>query len=286
MTGKGGTGKTAVTAALGRALARTGRRTLLLEADPRENLHEMFAVPPSGGEIVGVGPGLYLQNVQPARVIEKLVREHVKIEMITRRVVQSPVYQHFSMGAPGIKELALLGYVLRRFEQGGGPERIETVVIDAPATGHGLALLYAPRLVSGVVERGPFGDIAARLAAWIESPSLTAVTIVTRAEEMPVQEALESRAAFHRRCGREPDLCVINALWPACPASPPPCPAEWDLLLELWATRCAVNARERERLCAAWSGPVVDLPYLPLPRGPELVEALAERLGGTAEDAP
>ena len=104
VTGKGGVGKTTVSAVLGRLLASCGRRALLLEVDPRENLHHMLGVPPSGGEIVVAGPRLRLQNVRPIRVVEELVRERLKIELLVKRVLRSPVFQHFVEAGPGFKD--------------------------------------------------------------------------------------------------------------------------------------------------------------------------------------
>src|SRR5262245_2799395 len=95
VTGKGGVGKSALTAALGRSLAASGRRTLALEIDPRENLHQLFDVPPSGGEIVTVAPRLHLQNLKPSDVVDWIVEKQVGIGMLVRRLQASPVYQRF-----------------------------------------------------------------------------------------------------------------------------------------------------------------------------------------------
>jgi anion-transporting ArsA/GET3 family ATPase len=141
VTGKGGVGKTVVSAALGSLLADQRRRVLLLEMDPRENLHQVFDVPPSGGEIVSLGTNLSLQNLQPHDVIEELVRQHLKLEMFARRVTSSPVFQHFVEGAPGLKELAILSHAKQMVKGHGRTNaRFDVVVLDAPATGFLLLL--------------------------------------------------------------------------------------------------------------------------------------------------
>ena len=268
VTGKGGVGKTTVSAALGRLLARD-RRVLLLEVDPRENLHHMLGVAPSGGEIVEAGPRLLLQNIRPVAVVEELVRERLKVGVLVRKVLKSPVYQQFVEGGPGLKELAVLMHALR-LARGGAREKVDVVVLDAPATGHGVSLLAAPALVSTVIVHGPVGHMARELAAFVADPERCGIVIVTSAEEMPVEEALELIALAGDRLGHRPEAVVVNGLYPPLPSAGEAPP--------LWVERRGANLRELARLEAAWSGPRIELPLLALDRGPELVAALEELL--------
>jgi anion-transporting ArsA/GET3 family ATPase len=288
VTGKGGVGKTAIAATLGRALAAAGRRTLVLEVDPRESLHQMFGLPPSAGEIVAVEPRLWVQNLKPVEVLDELVRERVKVELLVRRVLESPVYQHFAPAAPGLKEMAVLGHALRLLRGIGkaglakpasaarpGSSALDTVVLDAPATGHGVLQLTAPLVVSEVLQSGPFGRMAEEVRRLVQSRECCGVVVVTQAEEMPVEEALELRAALAERLGRGPDLLVVNGLYPPVPVGEGD---GADPITRLWRRRRALNERQLARLATAWEGPRVELPLLPLERGPRLVSALAMRL--------
>lgn len=277
VTGKGGVGKSAVAAALGRRLAAAGRRALVLEIDPRENVHQMLGVPPSDGEIVPVGPGLYLQNLQPRDVLDQVVRERVRLEFLIRRVLQSPVYHHFSEGAPGLKEMAILGHslVLVQGKVPGAPP-IDVVVLDAPATGHGVALLSAPMLVSEVIRHGPIAAMTAEVAALIASRERCGVVVVTLAEEMPVTEALELMEALGERLERQPEFVIANGLYPALDRSRRT--PSGDALTALWAERRRLNEQELARLTESWRGPIAEIPLMALDRGPELAAALAERL--------
>lgn len=273
VTGKGGVGKSAVAATLGTLLARAGRRALVLEVDPRENVHQMLGVPPSGGEIVEAGPGLHLQNLQARRVVDQLVRERVRIELVVRRILSSPLYHNFVEGAPGLEEAAILGHCLLLGEgRSPGAPPLDVVVLDAPATGHGVSLLSAPALVSEAIAAGPVAELTGQVAELIADPGRSAMVVVTLAEEMPVTEALELRAELDTRLDRSPELLVVNQL---LPAGPPRRRAGESPAAALWRRRRRLQERETARLEASWAGARWQLPLLPLDRGPELIAALA-----------
>jgi hypothetical protein len=279
VAGKGGVGKTVLAAALGLGLAARGRRTVVLEVDPRESLHQVLGSAPSNGalvEVAGAGgrPCLWFQNLRPRQVLDDLVRRRLRLGPLAERLLRSPVYEHVAEGAPGLKELAVLLHA-RELATGRAPA-FDVVVLDAPATGHALSLLAAPGLVSEVVEGGPFGGLARELAAWLADPRRCALVVATLAEEMPAQEGLELVAAFPPALGRGADLLVVNALYPPLPAASGG--AGPEELVALWRERREINERELARLAAGFPGPRVELPLLPLDRGPRLLAELAARL--------
>ena len=269
VTGKGGVGKTTVTAALGHVLRNRGRRVLLFETDPRESLHHLCGTRPSGGEAVEVSDRLWHLSLQPRDEIAALVRSRIRVPFMAAAVAASPVFRHFVDAAPGLKELAALGHVLRLVQGRIGPG-VDTVVFDAPATGHGVSLLAAPRLAADVLGEGPAGNLAHEIAAFVGDPAQCAVVVVTVAEEMPVQETIELVAALEERIGRPPDLVVVNQVYPPHPGGSPG--------RGLWARRREINENEMARLRRHWSGPTAVLPLLPHDPGPELVRGLAALL--------
>lgn len=276
VTGKGGVGKTAVSAVLGRGLSQSGRRVLVMEVDPRENLYQMFGIQPSGGEIISAGPNLWIQNLKPRQVLDAIVRERLKLELLARRVLSSSIYQHFAEGAPGLTEIAILGHAWRILHgiEPGAP-KVDEIVLDAPATGHGVRLLAAPRLVSDVIRNGPFAEMGGELARLVSDPERCGIVAVTQAEEMPVQEVLELRQALRVQVSRDPEALVINGLYPPAPA---PGEARDNELVSLWRKRRLLNDRELARLRESWEGPRLELPQLPLARGPELIATLQQCL--------
>jgi len=272
VTGKGGVGKTTTAVLLSRLLAGHGRRVLCLEIDPRENAHQMLDVPPSAGEISPVGRGLFLQNLLARDVLDQIVRGHVRLGFVAERILRSPIYEQFAGGCPGLEEIAVLGYamrVARGLEPAAG--EIDTVVLDAPATGHGVTMLTAPLVVSGVIEGGPLGQMAGELSEFMADASKCGVVVVSTAEELPVQESIELLELLRARFGRAAELMVLNRLYPAGDLDD----AETDPARRLWKRRLDANRREVARLREVWTGDTLALPLLPFDNGPTLLAALA-----------
>lgn len=281
VTGKGGVGKSTVTAALGAMLANRGRRVLLIEVDPRENLHLLLDTPPSGGEIVEAASNLWVQHLEPRKLLDDLIMEKLKVGILARKVLSSPVHFHFTEGAPGLKQTAVFGRALRLVE-GHGPKQLrrpDVVILDAPASGHGIAWMAAPQLVSEVISSGPIGHMATEIAGFLEDRNRFGSVVVTTAEEMPVQESLELIGAMGERLDRQPELVVVNAVYPPLPAR-----AGRDASTRLWARRRAVNEHELARLAERWDGTLVEIPLEPMDAGPALVGVVGERLARALGD--
>ncbi|MEM9293911.1 MAG: ArsA-related P-loop ATPase [Acidobacteriota bacterium] len=292
VTGKGGVGKSAVAASLATLFARGGadslrgrrRKVLIVEIDPRENVHQLLAAPPSGGDVVRIDDRLFVQNLKPRAALDQLVRRHLAMGLLQRRVLSSETYQQLSEGAPGLKEVAVLDYAEHRTrergEDGLGP--FDLVILDAPATGHGVSLLAAPLLLSEVIQDGPVGRRARELASFISRPEALGIVAVTLAEELPAQEVLELFETIRQRLGRRADALVINGLYPRLPEAweedPEAQVAAGDAAALAWIRRRRINQREVARLEASWNGPQALLPLLPLARGPELIKELQQGL--------
>jgi hypothetical protein len=102
---------------------------------------------------------------------------------------------------------------------------------------------------------------------------------VTLAEEMPVSEAIELRQLMDERLDRQPDLLVVNALYPL--VLDDAIEKSTDSLAALWLQRRSLNERELARLDEVWTGGRLELPLLPMGQGPTLTEALAARMEGS-----
>jgi anion-transporting ArsA/GET3 family ATPase len=214
LTGKGGVGKSVVGASLALAARERGKRVLLVEVGTPVEAARLLGGAPSKGRETEVLPGLSTINLDPATVMDQYVRHVVPVDLVARRVLDSPIYRRFFAAAPGLKELMVLGKIMVLEEARTGLARRpvwDLIVVDAPATGHGLAFLKVPLAASRAIPVGPVGRNARRVLKLLRDPKRTALVVVAIPEEMAVVEALE----FHRlavdELEIEPAAVVLNA---------------------------------------------------------------------------
>ena len=213
LTGKGGVGKSVVGAALALAARGRGKRVLLVEVAAPLEASGRLGGPPSRGREIEALPGLFTLNLDPQTVMDEYVRHMVKLDLVARRVLASPIYHRFFAAAPGLKELMVLGkiMVLEEAHRRLSREPLwDLVVVDAPATGHGLAYLKVPLAASLAVPVGPIGHNARRILGMLRDAERTALVVVAAPEEMAAVEAAELYRASRDDVGVEPQLVVLN----------------------------------------------------------------------------
>jgi anion-transporting ArsA/GET3 family ATPase len=304
VTGKGGTGKTSVVAALGRAAARAGRRVLLVETGRDESLPRLLSRDGRAAGYAGrdYGAGLRSMRSDPYDALAEYLRLQLGVPPLVARVLQNRGFRQLMDAAPGWRELITLGKVWHLEQQtgSGGEPLHELVVVDAPATGHGLTFLDVPRVVVSAVRAGPLRRHAGDVEAMLKDPRDTLLLPVALPEELPARETAELVRRVHDALGVPVDRVVVNAV----PA--PPFPRALPDLDERLAAlprdaklpglpearslaRCAAHLRSRYELAreyveriGEWTGlPLVTLPWLPEGvRGPEDVDRLVPPLVG------
>src|SRR4051812_15580969 len=213
LSGKGGVGKSVVGTALALAARARGKRILFIEVDAPLTASRYLGAAPVGGRETEVRPGLSMVNLVPADVMDEYVREVVRVDLIARKVLGSPIYRRFFAAAPGLPELMVLGKVMTLEEdRAGWPRRpkYDLIVLDAPATGHGLAFLRVPLVASNAVPVGPVGSNARKILALLRDPRKTALAIVALPEEMAVVEALEFHKMSKGELGLEASAIILN----------------------------------------------------------------------------
>jgi anion-transporting ArsA/GET3 family ATPase len=217
VTGKGGVGKTTVAAALGLAAARAGQRVLVCEVGDQERLTASFGLPAAGFRELEIEPGLHAFSVNPEDAISEWLRYQLHSRTLAGLLGGSRIFQYLATAAPGLAEMVTIGKVwelaqLERKTPSAAP--YDLVIVDAPATGHGLALLRAPRTFGEIARVGPINRQAEIVDGFLRDPASTAVVAVALAEEMPVSETLDLERRLHDELGLGLERVYVNALLP------------------------------------------------------------------------
>ncbi len=213
VTGKGGVGKSTISAALALLGARRGKRVLVCEVNTQERIAPLLGAPPSGGEPREAAPGVFTVDVTPRDAMREYGIMVLKFRSIYDAVFENRLVRYFLRAIPSLAELVMLGKILHevRVEEGGRP-RWDLVVLDAPATGHAVQLLRVPATLLDTVPPGPLRRDAQWMQDLLVDPGVTSLSIVTLPEEMPVNEAIELDAAVRGVLGIPRGALVVNAM--------------------------------------------------------------------------
>ncbi len=218
VTGKGGVGRSTVAAALGLVAARRGLRTVLAEVAGQERLSRALggeAAAPS--EEIRLAPGLFTISIDPQHALEEYLRVQMPARAMAEVLSASRAFQYFAAATPGMRELLTMGKLwelaqVQRRTRGADP--FDLTIVDAPATGHGLAILRAPGTFAQVARVGPIAHQAGAIHTAITDRSHTGVVAVAHAEEMPVTETLDLRDALRADPGVPLVRVFVNAVLP------------------------------------------------------------------------
>lgn len=192
VTGKGGVGKSTVAATLALGAARSGRRVLVVELAGTRRMAELFGARDYGYEPRPLAPNLHGMTITSEQAIEDYIVQQIKVRALYKMVFRNRVMGPFMDAVPGLHDLIQLGKVfdLEREQKGGRPAW-DLIVLDAPATGHGVTMLRTPAAMMELTASGPFYDNAKQVHDLFSDARKTAVVLVTLAEEMPVNETLD-----------------------------------------------------------------------------------------------
>jgi anion-transporting ArsA/GET3 family ATPase len=216
VTGKGGVGKSAVSAALAVLSARSGRRTLACEVNTEDRLGPLLEAPSVGPQISSLERNLWAVNVQPRDAMREYALMTLKLESIYNAVFDNRLVRTFLRFIPSLQELVMLGKILHHLEEPlpEGGFKYETIVLDAPATGHAISFLSVPRVLLQTVPPGRLSEEAQHMRQLLEDSGLSAVILVALPEEMPVNETLELATALREKAHLQTILGVLNAYVP------------------------------------------------------------------------
>lgn len=219
-TGKGGVGKTTTSLACAVRAAGEGKRVLLAFLTNTNWVAELLGYESFSHKPRRVLPSLDIIEIDAKHSLQDYIGLEFHIKKIAEIFTNNTLVMHFLDAVPGLKELLLLGkvYSLLTDSLAAKPSApYDLIIVDAPATGHGLSLLQIPMVVKSAVAAGPLQTQTSRMIALFSDPAICQLSIVTLAEDMPVQESID----LAQKLGEEFYLPLgpvfLNALLPDLP---------------------------------------------------------------------
>jgi anion-transporting ArsA/GET3 family ATPase len=217
VTGKGGVGKTTVAVALGLRAAAAGKRTIVCEVAAQENASRFFDHAQVGFHEVEMAENLWSISIDPDESMREYVLLQLKVRAMRDMLFRSRIFNYLAAATPGLKELVTIGKIwelaqLDRKVKSG--RKYDLVIVDAPATGHGIGFLQTPRTFAAIARVGPIHSQAQQLDRLITDQQHTGVAIVALPEEMPVNESAALEHDLRAEIGVAVDRIYMNGLYP------------------------------------------------------------------------
>ena len=217
VTGKGGVGKSTVAIALGIRAAMEGRRTIIVEVASTENASRMFRQEEVGFKEVEISNDLWSISIDPEDSMREYVLLQLKVKAMRDLLFRSKMFTYLAAATPGLNELVTIGKIWelaqldRKIKHG---RKYDLVIVDAPATGHGISFLQTPRTFANIARVGPIHTQALQLQEMISDKEHTGTVLVSLPEEMPVNESASLEAELTGDIGVAVDRVIMNGLYP------------------------------------------------------------------------
>ncbi len=295
--GKGGVGKSTVSAALALAAQARGERVLVCEVTAKERVAGLLGAAESGPEVRRIDERIWSVHVRPAEAMREYALMVLRFRLLYEAVFENRLVRQLLRAIPPLPDIVMLGKVFWHVtaeQDDAGRPRWDRVILDAPATGHGVTFLRTPRSILGLVKAGPMHRDMTRMEAMLLDATVTHVHLVSLPEEMPVNEAVELHGAL-AQSGFPLGTMFLNGFRESRFS-----PAELDALAgsksgdlagsrlaaALWGERQELSRLYADRLRVEVPLPLVTLPHLFAPSFDRAAVATLSRLvGGEPGDA-
>jgi anion-transporting ArsA/GET3 family ATPase len=299
VTGKGGTGKTTIATALGLWAARTGRSTLLVECNGARHIPPLFRQPSAGYTPCALHPGLSAMSITAEEAIEDYVVKQIKVKKLYSLVFRNRVMGPFMDAVPGLHDAVHLGKItdLAEEDKTDGRPTWDLIIVDAPATGHGLHMLASARSMMELTRAGPVFEGVKTVHKVISDRQKTGLVLTCLPEALPVNETIALSKSLGLAGHRVAAVVLNEMVKMALPevddwartrrhiaAHTDPAVAALAPMTDRWIGRLERAASAQDQLIRHIEVPIVSAPFffdrnLSFPQLQQLSETLAVGLG-------
>jgi anion-transporting ArsA/GET3 family ATPase len=295
--GKGGVGKSTLSAAIAKLATASGARSLVMECDARAPLAATFGVDPSFAP-TEVAPNLSLMTLDGRAALEEYLRLVVPSRILLKAVFASRLYQFFVQAAPGLRELMMLGKVYYEAGRDGAqPSARRMIVVDAPASGQAMSLFKMPTAARATFGDSIVGKEASNISRMMHDRRNCAIIQVTTADSLSISETIETHAQLSG-IHLAPAAVIFNRMPPAefdahdiatltNRRGPGLRKKDLEHLAELAKTelnRVTEARKALARICSETGGPVLEIPEHSNLSGIALIDRVAEDLAHYREN--
>lgn len=211
VTGKGGVGKTTLSAALAVAAARMGRRAVICEVGGPSQIAPLFGAGASDHEPRRVADRVSHSVLSPEKGIRAYLAERIRVPGVVELVFKQPPVAKFFRAAPAFSEMGVLYAVTRLLDARDDGHPWDHVIVDLPASGHALGMLEAPFEGKRIFRGGPVRALCESVEGLLLDRKTTTCAVVTLPEELPATEAVDLASKLESR-GFGVGAVVANAV--------------------------------------------------------------------------
>jgi anion-transporting ArsA/GET3 family ATPase len=210
VTGKGGTGKTTIAAALAWLAAERGRKTLVCEVDAKGDLATFYETGPIRFEEREVAPRLWAMSMDTEASLRQYLSLQLKLPLVSRIGPVAKMFDFVASAAPGVKEIVTVGKLCWEVRE----HHYDLIVVDASASGHIVGQLAAPQAINQLVQVGLVRQQTGWMLDILGDPATTGLVVVATPAEMPVSETLELTARVREETNVALAAVVVNRVLP------------------------------------------------------------------------
>ncbi|MGI9667962.1 MAG: ArsA family ATPase [Acidimicrobiia bacterium] len=210
VSGKGGTGKSALTAALALDRARRGHSVLAVDMGASLGLGTHLREPVLSYQPKEVRPGLFAMTIERSTALDEYLKLQLRVPQGAPTRQLAAALGVLADTAPGVREIISIGKPVHETWKGTW----DTVVVDAPSLGQFQSYLRAPTTIAELVPTGNVKRQATKLQATVLDPDVTSIVLVATPAELPVNETNEAIEAIAVEGLSPPPTVVVNRLLP------------------------------------------------------------------------